>query len=98
MKARKLKARINMDNEWMYRVYLSRGQESITVGVKSLGRCSKKLKCILLNNFYVCGPASMELVPHLGALKKWYMHGQWVDVSCIQESGPRVHNSLIKIP
>ena len=24
-----------------------------------------KLKCILLNNFYVCGPASMKLILHL---------------------------------
>ena len=24
---------------------------------------------------------------HLGALKKWYMHGQWVDVSCIRNQG-----------
>ena len=32
----------------------------------------------------------------MGALKKWYMHGQWVDVSCIQESGASAHNSWIK--
>ena len=50
MKARKLKARINMDNDWMYCVYWYRGQGSITLGVISLGRFSKKLKCILLNN------------------------------------------------
>ena len=43
----------------------------------------------MLNNFYVCGPTSMKLIPHLGALKKWYMHGQWVDASCILESGQR---------
>ena len=41
MKARKLKARINMDNDWMYRVYRNRGQGSITLGVMSLGRFSK---------------------------------------------------------
>ena len=41
----------------------------------------------MLNNFYVCGPTSMKLIPNLGALKKWYMHGQWVDVSCIQNQG-----------
>ena len=58
----------------------------------------KTLKCILLNNFYVCGPTSIKLIPHLGALKKWYTRGQWVDVSCFQESGPRAHNSWIKIP
>ena len=52
----------------------------------------------MLSNFYVCGPTWMKLIPHLGALKKWYMHGQWVDVSCILESGPRAHNSWIKNP
>ena len=26
-------------------------------------------------------------------VETWYTHGQWVDVSCIQESGPRAHNS-----
>ena len=25
----------------------------------------QNLKCILLNNFYVCGPTSMKLIPHL---------------------------------
>ena len=30
MKARKLKFRINMDNDWMYCVYLNRGHGSIT--------------------------------------------------------------------
>ena len=24
-----------------------------------------KLKCILLNNFYICGPSSMKLILHL---------------------------------
>ena len=75
MKARKLKICINMDNDWMYSVIWNRGQGSITLGVMSLDRCSKKIKCILLNNFYVCGPTCMKLIPHLGALKKWYIHG-----------------------
>ena len=57
MKARKLKACINIDNDWMYSVYWNRGQGSITLGVMSIGRFSKKkIKCILLNNYYVCGP------------------------------------------
>ena len=60
MKAGKLKARVNMDNDLMYRVYWNRGQRSITLAVMSHGRFSKKLKCILLNNFNVCGPTSME--------------------------------------
>ena len=52
----------------------------------------------MLNNFYVCGPTWMKLIPHLRGLKKWYMHGQWVVVSCIQKSGQRANNSWIKIP
>ena len=40
------------------------GQGPITLGVRFLGRFSKKLKCILLNNFYVCGPTSMKLIRH----------------------------------
>ena len=44
MKARKFKIRINMDNDWMYRLYRNRGQGSITLGVMSLGRFSK-IKC-----------------------------------------------------
>ena len=71
-----LKVRINMDSDWMHRVYRDMGQGSITLGVMSLGRFSKKLKCFLLNNFYVSGPTLMELIPHIGALKKLYMHGQ----------------------
>ena len=32
-----------------------------------------KLKCILLNNFYVCGPTSMKLIPHLlSEVRKMY--------------------------
>ena len=52
-KARELKVRINIDNDWMYHVYQNKGQGSIALGVRSLGRFSKKLKCILLNNFHV---------------------------------------------
>ena len=58
----------------------------------------QQIKCILLNSFYVCGLTSMKLIPHLGALKKWFTHAQWVDVSCIKESGKRAHNSWNKIP
>ena len=65
MKARKLKVPINMDNDWMYRVYRNSGQGFITLRVISLGRFSKQLKCILLNNFYICGLTSMKLIPHL---------------------------------
>ena len=65
MKARKLKVRINMDNDWMYCVSCNRGQGSITLGVTSLGRFSKEIKCVLLGNFYVCCPTSMKLIQHL---------------------------------
>ena len=41
LKATKLKVCINMDNDWMYSVYWNGGQESITLGVMSLGRFSK---------------------------------------------------------
>ena len=41
MKARKVKIPINMDSDWMYRVYLNRDQGSITLGDMSLGRFSK---------------------------------------------------------
>ena len=37
---RRLKVRINMDNDWMYQVYRNRGKGSITLGVMSLGRFS----------------------------------------------------------
>ena len=40
-KARKLKVRIKMNNNWMYCVYKNKGQRTITLGVKSLGRFSK---------------------------------------------------------
>ena len=44
MKARKLKVCINMDNDWMYRVYWNRCEGSITLGVMSLGRLFQKIK------------------------------------------------------
>ena len=40
-KGRKLKVCINMDNDWIYRVYQNKGQGFITLGVMSLGRFSK---------------------------------------------------------
>ena len=46
----------------------------------------------MLSNFYVCGPASMKLIPPLGALKKWYIHGQWVEICILdQGQGPITH-------
>ena len=54
---------------------------SITLGVMSLSRFSKKIKCILLNNFYVCGLTLtlMKLIPHLVSKVrkvKWQNGGQ----------------------
>ena len=63
-KSRKRKVHINMGNDWMYCVYRNRGKGSITLRVMSLGRFSKKLKSILLDNFYVWGPTSMKVIPH----------------------------------
>ena len=40
-KTRKLKVPINMDNDWMYRIYQDRGKGFITLGAMSLGRFSK---------------------------------------------------------
>ena len=40
MKAKKLKFRIDMDNDWMYRVHPNGGQGSISLGIMSLGRFS----------------------------------------------------------
>ena len=51
----------------------------------------QKIKMNFAQNFYVCGPTSMKHTT-LGTLNKCNMHGQWVDVACIQESGPRAHN------
>ena len=47
-KARKLKVSINMDNDWMYRVYQNRGKGSRTLGVMSLGRFSFPTHVFLL--------------------------------------------------
>ena len=75
-RVRKLKVLI--DNDWMDPVYQNKGQGAITLGVMSLGRFSKKLKCILLNNFNVCGPTSMKLMPLFvcKVRKVWQNSGQ----------------------
>ena len=38
---RKLKVCINMDNDWMYHVYMNKGQGFITLRIMPLGRFSK---------------------------------------------------------
>ena len=40
-KARKLKVPLNMDNDWMYRIYQNRGKGFITLDIMFLGRFSK---------------------------------------------------------
>ena len=50
-KARKLAVRINMDNDWMYRGYQSRGKGFITLAVMSLGRFSKNKNAFCLITF-----------------------------------------------
>ena len=87
MKARKLKVCKSMDNDWLYSVYWNRGQGSITLGVMSLGRFSKKSKCIWLNNFYVCSPTLMKLIPYLAS--KLDVEAEW---------WPRAHNSWSYVP
>ena len=42
MKSRKLKVPINMDNDWIYRVYQNRGQGFIILGVLSLDKFLRK--------------------------------------------------------
>ena len=31
-------------------------------------------------------------------VETWYTHGQWADVSCLPESGPRAYNSKSNNP
>ena len=45
-KATKLMVGINMDHDWIYLVYLNKGQESIAVGVMSVGSC-----CLFISSF-----------------------------------------------
>ena len=61
---------------------------SITLAVMSLSRFSKKLKCILLNNFYVCGPFWMKLIPHLVSKVRKVVAEWW----------PRAHKSWSYVP
>ena len=56
-KAGHLKVHINIDNDWMYRIYQIRGKRFINSWSYIPWYVFKQLKCILLNNFYVCGPS-----------------------------------------
>ena len=88
MKALKLKLGAHMDSELLYPVYQNQGWGPITLGVTFLDwfykfQLMKKFCSTFLKN---CKGNKFET---------WYTHGDWVDVhvSCIQESGPRAHNS-----
>ena len=86
MKAVKLKLGTHMDNGLMYRVNRNQGQGPITLGVTFLDRfynlpLMKSFCYRFLRNYESC------------KVETWYTYGQWADVSCIPESGPRVYNS-----
>ena len=51
--ARNLKVPINMDNDWMYRVYQNMDKEFIILGVMSLGTFSKKNAFCLITFMFV---------------------------------------------
>ena len=90
MKARKRKLCINMDNGWMYPAYGNRGQGPITLGVVFLSRFSHLCVYLsLMKNLYNTFLGNYESQK----AETWHKHGQWVDVSCLQKSGPRAHNS-----
>ena len=87
MKAVKLKLGTHMDNGLMYHVYHNQGQGPINLGVTSLHRfynlpLIKNFRHTFLKNFKAY------------KVETWYTHGQWVDVLCIPESGPRAHLEL----
>ena len=82
MKAVKLKLGTHMDNG----LNQNQGQEPISLGVTSFDRfynfpLMKKFCGTFLKN---CKGNKVET---------WYTYGEWVDVSCILESGPSAHNS-----
>ena len=70
----------------MYHMYQNQGQGPITLRVTSLHRfynlpLMKNFRHTLLKN---CKGNKVETC---------YTHGQWADVACIPESGPRAHSS-----
>ena len=74
-----------MDSGLLYCVYQNQDQGPTTLEVTSLDRffnlpLTKNFCHTFLKN---CKGNKVET---------WYTHGQWVDVSCILESGPKVHN------
>ena len=82
MKVVKLKLGTHVDHGLMYHVYCNQGQRPITLGVTSFDRfynlpLMKNTRYRFLSNYGSC------------KVETWYTHGQWADVSCISESGPR---------
>ena len=58
---------------------------------------------------YVCGPFSMKLIPHLGALKKWYTLDSGLmycvfrnqghrRVTCVLKSLDRFYDAMLPCP
>ena len=91
MKAVKLKLGTHMDNGLMYLVYRNQGQGPITLVVTSLDMfynllLMKNFRYRFLRNYESC------------KVETSYTHGQWADVSCVPESGPRAYNSWSYIP
>ena len=85
MKAVKLKLGTRTDNGLMYCVNQNQGQELITLGVTSLDRF---YNLPLMKNF--CHTFLKNCKGY--KVETWYIHGQWVDVLCLPESGQRAHN------
>ena len=90
MKAVKLKLGTHMDTGLMYRVYQNQGQGPIT-RVTSLDRF---YNLPFTKNFGHTFPKNCKGYK----VETWYTNGQWADVLCIPESGPRAHNSWSYIP
>ena len=51
--------------KWGYFGFAMSFRDSVTVIPSFRNSMTAKSKCILLNNFYVCGPTSMKLMLHL---------------------------------
>ena len=92
MKARKLKVRINMDNDWMNHVY--------QLLEMSLGRFFKKFKCILLNNL----PFLKIFITNFSETVKARKLTAYINMDnywmyCVyRNTVPRVHNSWSSVP
>ena len=70
----------------VYRVYRDQRQGPTTLGITSFDRFynlpfMKNFCYSFLRNYESC------------KVETWYTHGQWADVSCVPESGPRAYNS-----